>query len=179
MPQRREVVPEVPRVVPEPRLDAEVPRDIWRARVGPVRGYWNGELIVGVGRELVALQGRAVGLQCFLRFLVEDAVQQYFTLLRSHVGQVEVGLVSRLELRAEGALRRDAGYRGLLGFGGCYGEQCYCGAHGSSSGLPPSAGHHAPALSRFASAKGIGRGAHLPCSLSSNTSPERSVAASF
>ena len=84
MPQRREVVPEVPavrmasksshinkvkaprdaarvpRVVPEPRLDAEVPRDVFRARVRAVRGYGYRKLVVGVGRELVALQGRAV-----------------------------------------------------------------------------------------------------------------------
>ena len=85
MPQRRQIVPEVParrvsvtsrvdgvkaprdaarvpRVVPEPRFQAEVPRHIWRARVIAVRGYGYRKLVVRVGRELVALQGRAV---CF------------------------------------------------------------------------------------------------------------------
>ena len=33
----------------------------------------------------------------------QRAVQQYFAFLRSHVGQVEVGVISRLEFRAEGA----------------------------------------------------------------------------
>ena len=49
-----------PRVVPEPRLDAEVPRDILWTRLRAVRGDWYRKLVVGVGRELVALQGRAV-----------------------------------------------------------------------------------------------------------------------
>ena len=105
----------MPRVVPEPRLYGEVPCDVYRARVRAVRGYWYRKLVVRVGRELVALQGRAVGLQGLLGLIVEDAVQQYFAFLRSHVGQVEVGVTSGLEFRAEGALRRDAGYRGLLG----------------------------------------------------------------
>ena len=95
MPQRGEVVPEVParsiavytsrvdgvkdaalapRVVPEPRLDAEVPRDVWRARLRAVRGDWYCKFIVGVGRELVAFQGCAIGLQGLLGLVVEGAV---------------------------------------------------------------------------------------------------------
>ena len=42
-------------------------------------------------------------------------MQQHFAFLRSHVGQVEVGVTSGLEFRAEGALRRDAGWPSLLG----------------------------------------------------------------
>ena len=60
---------------------------------------------------------------------------------------------------------------------GRYGEQCYCGAHGSSSGLPPSAGvwqhQHAP-ICRFAWAEGIERH-HPTCSLCSKTSPNHSI----
>ena len=108
-------------------------------------------------------------------------MHQNFTFLRSHVVQVEVGLISRLEFRAERSLRRDAGDGGLLGSCCCYGEPCYCGAHGSSLGLPPSAGvwkhQHAP-ISRFAWAEGIG--ATIPChALSLAESPARTITVRF
>ena len=112
-------------------------------------------------------------------FIVENAVHHYFAFLRSHVVQVEVGVTSGLEFRSKRSLRRDAGDGGLLGISGCYGEQCYCGAHGSSLGLPPSEGHHAPAFTRIVWAEGIESTAHLPCSVSSKFHSAHSPSVAF
>ena len=50
-----------------------MPCHIWRARVIAVRRDRYSELVVRVGRELVALRGRAVRFQGLLGLIVEDA----------------------------------------------------------------------------------------------------------